>query len=334
MLSSYFINDIWYGKSLLSLILVPFSWLYKIIIFIRQLIYKSGILPVNQVGVPVIVVGNITVGGTGKTPLVIWIANFLKQNGYNPGIVSRGYGGKASHWPQQVRTDSDPVMVGDEPVLIAKRTGCPVAASPDRYSAATGLVEHKQCNIIISDDGLQHYALGRNIEIAVIDSLRRFGNNHCLPAGPLREPVSRLKSVDMIVSNGLPVKGEHQMEYTVNSLISVKNENISCEITALQNKKIHAVAGIAHPEKFFNMLKKHGLKIIEHPFADHYIFKPADIKFDDDLAVVMTEKDAVKCCKFADENYWYLPINVEMSNTFIHRLTILLKELENGQEAA
>ena len=334
MLSQYFINDIWYGKNLLSLILVPFSWLYKIFIVIRQLIYKSGILPVNQVGVPVIVVGNITVGGAGKTPLVIWIANFLKQNGFNPGIVSRGYGGKASHWPQQVRTDSDPVMVGDEPVLIAKRTGCPVAASPDRCSAAAGLIEHKQCNIIISDDGLQHYALGRNIEIAVIDSIRRFGNKHCLPAGPLREPVSRLKSVDMIVSNGIPLKGEHQMEYTVNSLISVKNENIDCEITSLRNKKIHAVAGIGYPERFFNLLKKHGLKIIEHPFPDHHIFKPADIKFDDDLAVVMTEKDAVKCSKFADDNYWYLPISAEMSNTFIHRLTILLKELENGQEAA
>ena len=334
MLSPNFINDIWYGKSLLSLLLVPFSWLYIVFIFFRQLIYKSGILPVNQVGVPVIVVGNITVGGAGKTPLVIWIVNYLKQNGFSPGIVSRGYGGQASHWPQQVRTDSDPVMVGDEPLVIAKRTGCPVAASPDRSSAATGLVEHKQCNILVSDDGLQHYALGRNIEIVVIDSVRRFGNKHCLPAGPLREPVSRLKSVDMIVSNGLPGKGEHQMEYVVNSFLSVKDDKITCDFAALQSKKVHAIAGIAFPERFFNLLKKHGLNIIEHSFPDHYIFKSTDIKFGDDLAVVMTEKDAVKCCKFADENCWYLPIDVKMGNTFIHRLTILLKELENGQEAA
>jgi tetraacyldisaccharide 4'-kinase len=300
----------------------------------RQLVYQSGILPINQVDVPVIVVGNINIGGTGKTPLVIWLANHLKQNGYNPGIVSRGYGGQAKRWPQQVRNDSDPVMVGDEPVMIARRTNCPVAASPDRYAAVTGLVQHKQCDIIISDDGLQHYALARDIEIVVVDGVRRFGNQRCLPAGPLRESLSRLGSVDMIVCNGLPGKGEYKMDFIVKPLRLLVDSDQKREITTFKTEKVHAIAGTGHPVRFFSLLKKQGLSIIEHVFPDHHLFKSSDIQFDDDLAVVMTEKDAVKCVKFAGKNHWYLPIDVEMSNTFVHRLSILLKELKNGQEAA
>jgi len=334
MLSPDFIDDLWYGKHPLSFLLSPVGWLYQIFMHIRHLVYQSGILPINQVGVPVIVVGNINVGGTGKTPLVIWLANYLKQNGYNPGIVSRGYGGQAKHWPQQVRNDSDPVIVGDEPVMIARRTNCPVAASPDRYAAANGLVQHKQCDIIISDDGLQHYALARDIEIVVVDGIRRFGNQRCLPAGPLRESLSKLKSVDMIVSYGLPGKGEHRMDYIVKPLQSLVDNDQKREITTFKTGKVHAISGTGHPDRFFRLLKKQGLSIIEHVFPDHHLFKSSDIQFDDDLAIVMTEKDAVKCVKFAGKNHWYLPIDVEMSNTFVHRLSILLKGLQNGQEAA
>ncbi len=334
MFSPDFIDDLWYGKHPLSLLLAPVGCLYQIFMLIRQLVYQSGILPINQVGVPVIVVGNINVGGTGKTPLVIWLANYLKQNGYNPGIVSRGYGGQAKRWPQQVRIDSDPVMVGDEPVMIARRTNCPVAASPDRYTAANGLVQHSQCDVIISDDGLQHYALARDLEIVVVDSVKRFGNQRCLPAGPLRESLSRLKSVDMIVSYGPPGKGEHQMDYIVKPLQLLVDDDQKREITTFKTGKVHAISGTGHPDRFFRLLKKQGLSIIEHVFPDHHLFKSSDIHFDDDLAIVMTEKDAVKCVKFAGKNHWYLPIDVEMSNTFVHRLSILLKGLQNGQEAA
>ncbi|MEE9552156.1 MAG: tetraacyldisaccharide 4'-kinase, partial [Gammaproteobacteria bacterium] len=217
---------------------------------IRRLIYQSGLLPVQRAPVPVIIVGNISIGGTGKTPLVIWLANYLKQNGFNPGIISRGYGGAAKFWPQQVRGDSDPHMVGDEPVIIARRTRCPVAVSPNRYSAIEGLIKHKQCDIIISDDGLQHLAMARDIEIVVIDGIRRFGNKRCLPAGPLRESAHRLKKIDMIVSYGLPGKGEHHMEYIPLPLRLLIDEEKQCDLDQFKKNTVHAVAGTGYPARF------------------------------------------------------------------------------------
>jgi len=274
MLSSDFIEALWYKKRHpLSFVLVPFGWLYQIVMMVRYQLYQSGLLPVQRAPVPVIIVGNISVGGTGKTPLVIWLANYLKQQGFNPGIVSRGYGGAAKKWPQQVRSDSDPTMVGDEPVLIARKTGCPVAASPQRYAAIEGLVQHPKCDIVICDDGLQHHGLARDIEIAVIDGLRRHGNQRCLPAGPLREPPGRLKTIDIVVSNGLPEKGEHTMEYSPQQCILLINENQQCNIDDFKGKTIHAVAGTGHPARFFSMLRKLGLNIIEHKFPDHYSYK-------------------------------------------------------------
>ena len=334
MLSPEFIEDLWYGKHPASLMLIPFSWLYQIVILFRRLCYKSGLLPVRRVPIPVIVVGNISVGGNGKTPLVIWLANHLKQKNFKPGIVSRGYGGAAKKWPQQVRSDSDPRMVGDEPVLIARQTGCPVAASANRYMAAEGLLEHDRCDIIICDDGLQHYALARDIEIVVVDAIRRYGNKRCLPAGPLREPVSRLNEVDMIVCNGIPGHGEYQMEYLPKLLHLLVDGNRRSEIGIFKGKTVHAIAGIGHPARFFAFLRKYGVNIIEHKFPDHYRFSPGDIRFGDGLPVVMTEKDAVKCAEFAGDEHWYLPIDVRMSNTFEHRLSMLLKEMEYGQKTA
>ena len=334
MLSPEFIENLWYGKHPLSLLLLPLSWGYQFFMVIRRLGYVAGLFPVRRVKAPVIVIGNITVGGTGKTPLVIWLADFLKQNNFRPGIVSRGYGGAATLWPQQVRPDSDPYMVGDEPVVIARRTACPVAASPDRYIAAEGLLEHGKCDILICDDGLQHYALARDIEIAVVDSVRRFGNQRCLPAGPLRESPGRLNSVDMIVSNGKPEHGEYQMEYTPQPLRSVMDESKSMELEALANQTVHAVAGIGHPARFFSLLRFYGINIIEHQFPDHHHFKRQDIQYGDDMPVVMTEKDAIKCTEFADTRHWYVPIDVKMGNTFEHRFSTLLKDITNGQKIA
>jgi len=334
VVSPEFIEDLWYGKHPLSIVLAPFAWCYQFIMTLRHLAYQSGVLPMQRLNIPVIVVGNIVVGGTGKTSLVIWLAENLKAKGYKPGIISRGYKSKVKQWPQQVRKDSNPELVGDEPVLLARRTDCPIAIAPNRHAAAEALIEHEQVDIIICDDGLQHYALARDIEIAVIDGVRRYGNGRCLPAGPLREPISRLKSIDMVVCNSGAVRGEFEMVYVPQQPCSVADENKKCDIEQFRNKPLHAIAGIGNPAKFFSYLRGRGIHTVEHEFPDHYQFKAEDICFDDNFPVVMTEKDAVKCTGFASEEHWFLPINVNMSNAFEHRMTILLKDISNGQKTA
>ena len=333
MLSPAFLDNLWYGNHPASIIIAPLGWIYSFLIRLRRIGYRIGLIPTRRADVPVIIAGNITVGGTGKTPLVIWLAQYLKQQGYHPGIVSRGYGGAAVHWPQQVRPDSDPYMVGDEPVIIARRTGCPVAASPDRYSAVEGLLQHSQCDILICDDGLQHLSLARDIEIAVVDGIRRFGNGRCLPAGPLREPVSRLQSVDMVVTNGTPDRGEYAMEIVPGSLHAVTGTNV-LPLSAFAGQTVHAIAGIGYPARFFDLLRTCNMRLIEHPFPDHYAFTAADIIFDDDLPVIMTEKDAIKCTAFATTSHWYLTIDAGMDEIFQHRFNKLLKDITDGQKAA
>ena len=321
----------WYEGGLLVYLLIPFSWIYIVVISIRRFLYGSGLLAVQRVDIPVIVVGNISVGGTGKTPLVIWLAEFLKERGMKPGIISRGYGGRTKRWPQQVRADSNPGQVGDEPVLLAQRTACPVAVSPCRYQAASELHEHTACDILLCDDGLQHLGLHRDLEIAVIDGDRRFGNGHCLPAGPLREKTSRLEQVDMLVANAKAGKNEFLMEYVPGNVVSLLDESRILDIEALKGQDVHAVAGIGNPQRFFSYLRSLGLRVIIHQFPDHYDFSAEDLGFSADVPVVMTEKDAVKCRSFANENYYYLKISVKMSNAFEHRFNTILKEvLENG----
>ncbi len=244
----------WYGKSSLTLLLRPLSWLFTFIVMLRRSAYQMNILKSTKLSVPVVIVGNLTVGGTGKTPLVIWLANYLKANGFRPGIISRGYGGKARRWPQQVRPDADPTMVGDEAVLIAKRTQCPMAVGPHRVEAAQALLKYSDCNVIVSDDGLQHYALKRDVEILVVDGIRRFGNGLCLPAGPLRELPSRRDSVDCMVTNGVPAQGEFQMSYRGAEAVNmVTQERIP--LNELKDNEITAIAGIGNPDRFFNYLR-------------------------------------------------------------------------------
>ena len=330
MLSQKFLEELWYGDHPLSLFLAPAGWLYAAVMMLRRLAYASGMLPAQRVAVPVIVVGNITVGGTGKTPLIIWIAEYLMAQGYRPGVVSRGYGGKAQKWPQQVRPDSNPFMVGDEPVLISQRLHCPVAVSPKRYIAAKELLEHTDCDVLLCDDGLQHLSLARDIEIAVIDGDRRFGNGRCLPAGPLREPVSRLKKVDMVVSNGKPGKNEHLMEYVPGKLQSLVDDGQEKELEDFRGQEMHVVTGIGNPARFYSYLRKFEIRIIKHEFPDHHSFVPQDLKFSDELPVVMTEKDAVKCRGYANKRFWYLPVSAKLGDAFQHRFSILLGELFNG----
>ncbi len=317
-----YIQHSWYKQSKITFFLKPLSWLFCYIVWLRKNLYQFNILKSYRLNVPVIIVGNITVGGNGKTPLVIWLADKLKQSGYRPGIISRGYGGLAKKWPQQVRPDSDPLVVGDEAIVISRRTSCPMAVGPNRVETGRALVKYSNCDIVISDDGMQHYRLKRDIEIAVVNNSSKFGNGFCLPAGPLREPISRLELVDFIVSNGGDNKDTYNMWYKGNTLHSLRaNETIN--LTEFENKNVHAVAAIANPEQFFLNLQKYNIELIKHVFLDHYSFSAKDLLFDDDLPIIMTEKDAVKCHRFNIKNCWYLPIECEISNSL--ELSILNK---------
>ncbi len=315
----------WYRKDAVSWLLLPIGWMFCALTTVRRLCYRLGLKKSSTLAVPVIVVGNISVGGTGKTPLVAWLVKLLRGQGWRPGIVSRGYRGRASTWPQQVRPDSDPRTVGDEAVMLAQICECPVAAGPDRVQTASALLEYSGCDIIVSDDGLQHYALARDIELAVIDGIRRFGNGWCLPAGPLREPRSRLQSVDFIVCNGIPSRGEYAMRLRGDSAIALL-QGETRPLRDFAGKPVHAVAGIGHPERFFSMLEKAGLEILRHPFADHYAFEAGDLAFGDDLPVLMTAKDAVKCHRFADARMWSVPVSAEIDE---HLQSALLRRLQH-----
>ena len=318
----------WYNKGGITLVLLPFSWLFCAVAIVRRFMYRIRMFKVHQLPVPVIIVGNISVGGTGKTPLVTWLVELLRVQGYTPGIVSRGYGGKASYWPQQVRADSDPRMAGDEAVLLARRTGCPMAVGPNRVDAANALLSYTDCDVIVSDDGLQHYALGRDIEIVVIDGVRRFGNQHCLPAGPLREPLRRLETVDLVVTNGVAGAREYHMELVPTRLENLASSDKNLSLDHFDGKTVHAIAGIGHPERFFRQLETHGLTVIEHPFPDHHPFEAEDIIFSDTLPVLMTEKDAVKCKAFANEQHWSVPVDAKLDERMMPLMMRLLKKLK------
>ncbi|HLB30564.1 MAG TPA: tetraacyldisaccharide 4'-kinase [Gammaproteobacteria bacterium] len=324
------LERIWYENPPLARFLAPLGWLYGCGMVLRRLFYRAGVLPARRVRVPVIVVGNITVGGTGKTPLVIWLCELLQARGHRPGVISRGYGGLETRKPQQVRPDSDPSIVGDEPLLISRRTGVPVAIAVDRYTAARQLLEHTDCDILICDDGLQHLGLDRDLEIAVVDGERLFGNRRCLPAGPLREFVGRLDSVDMVVVNGGNAGRFHLMELEPCDLRAVGDPRRCLPANSLAGQSAHAVAGIGNPGRFFRQLRLLGINPVRHEFPDHHPFQPEELDFNDDLPVVMTEKDAVKCQRFACANWWYLPVTARLAQSFIHRLTVLLKEITDG----
>lgn len=316
----------WYDRgSPISVLLRPLSWLFCAVVQLRRAGYRLRLLRSTGLPVPVVVVGNLSVGGTGKTPLVIWTARFLREHGWSPGIVSRGYGGQASSWPQQVRADSDPAAVGDEAVLIAARSGCPMAVGPDRVAAAQALLAHADCDVILSDDGLQHYRLRRDVEIAVIDGLRRFGNGRCLPAGPLREPASRLASIDLVVSNGAAAGREFAMRYRGRQLQSVAGGQ-TCDLQAFDGHEVHAVAGVGNPRRFFDRLQQAGLKLTPHVFPDHHPYRAEDLDFGDGRPVIMTEKDAVKCRRFASPEHWYLPVEAELDPRFGAALLDKLKQ--------
>ncbi len=304
----------WYQPHPIRWLLWPLSALYSAVISIRRSLYRLNIFKQHRLTVPVIIVGNITVGGTGKTPFVIWLVKQLQQAGLRPGVISRGYGGKAESYPQIVTPQSDPTIVGDEPIIISRHTLCPMVVAPNRVAAGEMLLQQYECNIIIADDGLQHYALARDIEIIVVDSDRMFGNQYCLPAGPLREPLSRLHDIDFVVHNTANKSSAYSMNLSQGQAINLVKPELKKDLSGFINQPVHAVAGIGHPQRFFNQLSEQGLTISPHPFADHHDFKITDLQFDDDNPILMTEKDAVKCQSFAEKNMWYIPIDATINN--------------------
>lgn len=307
---SVWLQKQWYRLSLWHVLLIPLSWLFWLISNLRRLSYKAGLFRSCKLPVPVIVIGNISVGGTGKTPLAIWLAEKLKLAGYHPGIVSRGYAGSANV-VSPVYADSSAISLGDEPVLLAKRSGCPVWVGRDRVAAARALLQaHPECNVIISDDGLQHYNLRRDVEVAVVDGQRGFGNACLIPAGPLREPISRLKEMDAVVYNGgQPVPGAFPMLLENAAFHNLLEPTRTATAQDFAGQRVHGIAGIGNPARFFQQLSDQGLQCEQHAFPDHHAFHPADLQSMTAGPILMTEKDAVKCAAFAKANWWYLTVN-------------------------
>lgn len=321
------LQRIWYENSKAAMLLLPFSAVYCAVAVLRRLAYRAGWLRSVRLPVKVVVVGNLSVGGTGKTPLVIALAKRLHEDGLRVGILTRGYGGRATHWPQLVDPHSDPQQVGDEPVLLAARTGLPVIAGPDRSAAATQLLAGTPCDVLISDDGMQHYALQRDVEIALVDAARGLGNGHCLPAGPLREPAARLKSVSTVVALGDSPLADWAMTLQPGAACRVGSPSHTASLDSFRDQTVYAVAGVGNPERFFAMLSAAGLDIRTRVFADHHRYRPEDLRFGDSRPVLMTGKDAVKCRAFAQDHWWYVPVEVITGAAFDDWLR---KTLETG----
>ncbi|MGV3344844.1 tetraacyldisaccharide 4'-kinase [Enterobacteriaceae bacterium LUAb1] len=304
------IERIWSGRSPGYLLLLPLSFLYGFISSCIRFSYQRGWRKRWKAPVPVVVVGNLTAGGNGKTPVVIWLVEQLQARGLRVGVVSRGYGGKSPHYPLFLTESMTPDIAGDEPVLIYQRTGVPVAVAPKRVDAVQMLLSACELDVIIADDGLQHYALARDIEIVVVDGIRRFGNGWWLPAGPMRERAGRLKTVDaVIVNGGTPAPGEIAVSLQPGQFVRLINSE---QASATQFDTVVAMAGIGHPPRFFATLKQLGIApVCTHAFADHHPYQEAMLRAltPHGEALLMTEKDAVKCRMFAADNWWYLPVD-------------------------
>lgn len=316
------LEDIWYGRARTwARCLAPLSWLFAAIVALRKQAYRAGWFKTHRAAVPVIVVGNLTVGGTGKSPLVAWLVTRLRERGLEPGILTRGYGAKVQG-AHRVTREARAAEVGDEALMLALQTGAPVVVAPRRAEGAQ-LLEHDGVDCIVCDDGLQHLALARDLEIVVIDAARGFGNGRLLPAGPLREPVQRISSVDYVAVQGARVDdsgtdvprdwqgwhGTFAFELSPQQVVPVGARTEAARpLASFAAGTVHAVAGIGHPARFFAALRAAGLTIVEHPFPDHHAFRAADFAFGDDLPVLMTAKDAVKCREFAEGRFWQVSV--------------------------
>jgi tetraacyldisaccharide 4'-kinase len=322
----------WYDGGAAGALLAPLGWLFGGVVALRRLAYRRGWFRAERVPCPVIVIGNVTVGGTGKTPLTVWLARALQARGLRVGIVSRGYGGTALE-PVRVGQDSNPAVVGDEPVLLAARTAAPVVVARDRVAGARLLAA--EVDVLLADDGLQHYRLARDLELVVVDGRRGFGNGRLLPAGPLREPASRARSAAACIVNGGGEGGGRpdgrglpagppvlRMRLAPGEVVALAG-GVRAPLQAWRGRRVHGVAGIGDPSRFFATLAAAGLEVVPHPFPDHARYAAADLQFDDELPVLMTEKDAVKCRAFAGPRHHYLEVAAEFDPADAARLAEL-----------
>jgi tetraacyldisaccharide 4'-kinase len=324
------IESIWYGGAPVPFWLAALVPVYRCLRAIHLAPYRFGWRVPKRLGVPLIVVGNLTAGGSGKTPLTIALVEALRLRGWKPGVVSRGYGG-TQHEPLLLADMPTPARVGDEPCLIRQRTGVAVAIGRDRHRAAALLLE-RGVDVVIADDGLQNPALSRDIEICVIDGQRRFGNAQLLPAGPLREPITRLANMPLKVCNGgVAQTGETAMRLLGDMAVPVTRKPGVRPLESFSGQRAHAVAAIGNPERFFDGLRAHGIEVVPHPFPDHHSFTASDLAFGDELPVLMTEKDAVKCTAFASANFWCVPVRAELPEMFFDAVVEQLVKRPKGQ---
>jgi tetraacyldisaccharide 4'-kinase len=334
------LSRLWFRDRLSPFLLplLPWSWLFRALAAVRRRLYRQGILPSIPLSVPVVVVGNLTVGGSGKTPLALWLAERLREHGRCPGIISRGYGGSGKI--EAATPGSDAASVGDEPLLLARRSGVPVFVGRDRVAAGRALLAaHPECDVLVSDDGLQYYRLARSVEIAVFDSRGR-GNGQMLPAGPLREPESRLAGVTAVVLNGEarvnPAGAPcFSMHLVGRRFTALEDPRKSCSAADLAGKTLHAVAGIGNPSRFFAQLAGLGLEFSRHPFPDHQAFNAGDLAFARGGVLLMTEKDAVKCLGLAPVETWVLPVEARLGDApdGTSLLALILEKLDGRASA-
>ena len=323
----------WSRNTPLHLILFPISLVFRAIVTLRRELYLSSFLASRQLLLPVVVVGNISVGGTGKTPLTLALSQQLVQRGWHPLIISRGYG-RTGRNPQPVHASSTAAQVGDEPLLMAQRDICPVWVGADRVATAQAALQaNPQCDVVLCDDGLQHYHLQRDVEIAVIDGALGYGNGRMLPAGPLREPISRLQTVDAVVVNGGDFgEGQYEMRLTGDVFFNLLNPEQTASAADFHKANIHAVAGIGNPQRYFQYLETMGIPFTPHAFPDHHPYVASDLSFDDCDAILMTEKDAVKCTAFADARYWVLRVDAQIDPSLID---LILRKIDpDGHKTA
>jgi tetraacyldisaccharide 4'-kinase len=326
----------WTRRGALAWFLLPLALLFGLLSALRRLLYRLGVLKSVRLPRPVIVVGNLSIGGNGKTPLTLWLAQELARKGFKPGIVSRGYGGRVSAAGEvrEVRPEDDPTEVGDEPLLMARRAGCPVWVGRDRAAAGRALLAaHPECDLILCDDGLQHYRLARDMEIVVMDS-RGVGNGWLLPAGPLREPISRLGRADALVLHGgtepqglVSHPPRFAMRLVGSRFQSLADPGLSREAADFSGKRVHALAGIGHPQRFFDHLVALGVAAVCHPFPDHHDYSQSDLEFPECEALLMTEKDGVKCAALAPAHAWVLRVDAEVSPDLAQLLVAKLRGL-------
>lgn len=314
----------WRQPNLLTVLLWPLSLVYRLLFAIGAGLYRLRIFKRYKAPVPVLVVGNITVGGTGKSPLVIYLVELLRKVGYSPGVISRGYKSNAKTFPYSVKPDSPVNEAGDEPLMIVRRTGVPLVIGPNRAASIQALLASHDIDIVISDDGLQHLALQRDIELCVVDESTQQNNFFLLPAGPYRESLGRLESVDFVIHHGGTEKGKLNMALKAGSPQPLDLDSVA-DFHA--ERGVHAVAGIGNPRRFFKTCRALGYEIVEHVFPDHHEYSVNDLKFESQLPVLMTEKDAVKCQKIAEAHHWYLPVDATLGDGFDTRLVAAIRSI-------